>query len=120
MFCSKCGKEIAENAVMCTECGCATENFHKLLIENRSSAIPTIRVLGIISIVMGFFSPLVAWICGGIGLYKSNHCYPKTVDLESARKLNIIGLIIGSIVFILSMISIFTVLGSLTDLIYLF
>lgn len=120
MFCSKCGKEIAENAVMCTGCGCATDNFHKLLIENRSSAIPTIRVLGIISIVMGFLSPLVAWICGGIGLYKANRYYPKTVDLESARKLNIIGLIIGSVVFILSLVSVFAVLGSFYELMYLF
>lgn len=28
MFCSNCGKEIAENAVICIHCGCATQK-HK-------------------------------------------------------------------------------------------
>lgn len=28
MFCSKCGKEIADEAVICTNCGCATSNYH--------------------------------------------------------------------------------------------
>lgn len=120
MFCTKCGKEIAENAVMCVGCGSATENFHQLLIENRSSPIPVIRVLGIISIIMGFFVPIISWICGGIGLYKANKTYPKTVDLAEVRKLNIIGIIIGCVCWVLSMISFFAVLGSLNDFMYLF
>lgn len=28
MFCSKCGKEIADEAVICPQCGCATANYH--------------------------------------------------------------------------------------------
>lgn len=28
MFCSKCGKEIADEAVICPACGCATANYH--------------------------------------------------------------------------------------------
>lgn len=27
MFCSKCGKEIADEAVICPQCGCATANY---------------------------------------------------------------------------------------------
>ena len=29
MFCSKCGKEIENEAVVCIHCGCATGNFEK-------------------------------------------------------------------------------------------
>ena len=29
MFCSKCGKEIADEAVICPQCGCATANYHQ-------------------------------------------------------------------------------------------
>lgn len=27
MYCSNCGKEIADNAVVCVHCGCATKNY---------------------------------------------------------------------------------------------
>lgn len=29
MFCSKCGKEIADEAIICPMCGCATANYHQ-------------------------------------------------------------------------------------------
>ena len=29
MFCSKCGKEIADEAIICPQCGCATSNYHQ-------------------------------------------------------------------------------------------
>ena len=46
MFCSKCGKEINEEAVVCVYCGCGTENFRKeekakeqpIIINNNNSA----------------------------------------------------------------------------------
>lgn len=46
MFCSKCGKEINDEAVVCVHCGCATEKFRKqeskkdqpIIINNNNSA----------------------------------------------------------------------------------
>lgn len=45
MFCSKCGKEIDNEAVVCVHCGCATGNFEKgkekdqpIIINNNNSA----------------------------------------------------------------------------------
>ena len=35
MFCSNCGKEIANNAVVCIHCGCATSN-HQINNSNKS------------------------------------------------------------------------------------
>ena len=29
MFCSKCGKQIADEAIICPACGCATANYHQ-------------------------------------------------------------------------------------------
>ena len=45
MFCSKCGKEIDDSAVVCVHCGCATENMNKkddkkndpIIINNNNS-----------------------------------------------------------------------------------
>ena len=46
MFCSKCGKEINDEAVVCVHCGCATEKMNKqeaeknqpIIINNNNSA----------------------------------------------------------------------------------
>ena len=46
MFCSKCGKEINDEAVVCVHCGCATGNLQKeskekdqpIIINNNNSA----------------------------------------------------------------------------------
>ncbi len=45
MFCSECGKEISEKAVVCPFCGCATAKFDKsekknepIIINNNNSA----------------------------------------------------------------------------------
>lgn len=29
MYCSKCGKEIDDAAIICPGCGCATQNYHQ-------------------------------------------------------------------------------------------
>ena len=46
MFCSKCGKEINDEAVVCVHCGCATQNMRTeeskkdqpIIINNNNSA----------------------------------------------------------------------------------
>lgn len=47
MFCSKCGKEINDEAVVCIHCGCATANYNAtnkddgqpIVINNNNSAM---------------------------------------------------------------------------------
>ena len=36
MFCSKCGKEIADEAIICPMCGCATANYHQPSIAHNT------------------------------------------------------------------------------------
>lgn len=45
MFCSKCGKEINDEAIVCPNCGCATANYvsakekdQPIIINNNNSA----------------------------------------------------------------------------------
>ena len=55
MFCSKCGKEINDEAVVCIHCGCAIEN-KKVSLANSNDA-PNIGYA-----VLGFFIPIVGLI----------------------------------------------------------
>jgi len=59
-------------------------------------------ILGIVSIVMAFFSPLAGLIFGVIGFVQSKK--QKTDLSKKAKKLNIIGIILSIILFIISII----------------
>lgn len=67
MFCSKCGKEIDDAAMICPSCGCATSNFTQaqsapkasnssdyLVISRFHSQAKTIRNLGIAAAILMF------------------------------------------------------------------
>lgn len=65
MFCSKCGKEIMDEAVVCPNCGCATNNYATqpttntysddyLTIKQFSEQARTLRNLGIAAAVLMF------------------------------------------------------------------
>lgn len=118
MFCSKCGNEINDEAVICPNCGCPTQNYNKpqepVVQPNHTQyyqpayrpksveqEISTARTLGIIAIIAGVFIPLAGWICGGIGYSKANKLIdPNFADvIEGAKKLNLVGLIISTCVF---------------------
>ena len=55
MYCSKCGKEVNNEAVVCIHCGCAIEN-KKTSITNQNDAPSTGFA------VLGFLIPLVGLI----------------------------------------------------------
>lgn len=56
-------------------------------------------ILGILSIVFAFFVPLAGVILGIIGLVQN-----KKEKSKTAKKLNIIGIIIGTIIFLGSLV----------------
>jgi len=64
-------------------------------------------VLGIVSIVMAIFTPLAGIVFGIIGLTQSKK--QKTKLSEKAKKLNIIGIILGIILFIVTIILAYTI-----------
>ena len=53
MFCTHCGKEIAENAVICPDCGCPTMHYRPPHIPNPANK----KSIGFA--VLGFFLPFV-------------------------------------------------------------
>ena len=67
MFCKNCGKEIDDSAVVCPNCGVATENMSK------STPVPaqknTIALVGFILALLGF--NLIALILSIVGLTNS-------------------------------------------------
>ena len=84
MFCSKCGKEINNDAVVCVHCGCAVKN------NTVTAAAEDAPNTGFA--VLGFFIPLV-----GLILYLVNKdTHPQKA--KSAGKGALIGFIV-SIVF---------------------
>ena len=67
MFCSKCGKEIADEAVVCPNCGCATRNSYStknnVTVESQEqNLVSSINNLGTLSLVFAFFIPIVSII----------------------------------------------------------
>ena len=60
-YCTKCGSEILDDAVICPNCGCSVET--KKNDETNGMAIA--------GFVCSFFIPLLGWIFGGLGLKKS-------------------------------------------------
>lgn len=55
MFCTKCGKEINDQAVVCVHCGCAVEN-------NKSPAVSSNDAPNTGFAIIGFLFPLVGLI----------------------------------------------------------
>ena len=56
MYCSTCGKEINDNAVICPHCGCTTKNYEKV------SNVRKDEENKILYLLLGFFLPIVGLI----------------------------------------------------------
>ena len=78
MYCSKCGKEIHDEAVICPHCGCAVPG------RNITQDAPNIGFA-----ILGFFFPLIGLILYLV--YKDN----KPLQARSAGKGALIGFIVS-------------------------
>lgn len=99
MFCSKCGKEVNDEAVVCVHCGCAVENKK---VSTVAADAPNTGWA-----VLGFFIPLV-----GLILYLVNKdTYP--LKAKSAGKGALIGFFVGLAFSILYSVIMGSVIGSM-------
>ena len=67
MFCSHCGKEVSNEAYVCTACGCLVKSApvaNEVVPEQKNG-------IAIAGFVCSFFIPLLGWIFGGVGLSRS-------------------------------------------------
>ena len=64
-FCTHCGKEIHENAVVCTACGCAVRQF---VVKNNNVTTPQEgEKQGIVAVILGVIGIVTAWLLAIIG-----------------------------------------------------
>ena len=69
MFCSNCGKEIDDKAVLCTHCGVWIGKIPEMNIIEKPKNSNGIAIAGFIC---SFLVPLLGWIFGGVGLARAN------------------------------------------------
>ncbi len=98
MFCQKCGKEINNEAVVCPECGCPTNNFSRIRCEEKInessqdylsihefySQATTIRNLGIAAAILmfgiGIIFSIIIWV-------KQSHLNEPEVTTTNVKEL---------------------------------
>lgn len=121
MFCSKCGKEIFDEAVICPNCGCPTNSTTSTpsqqypVLQNFVSQVKTPYIISIVGIVLclgiGFILAIVARImCKNIVVPEFTSTNPTEIaefeqakrKLDTAQKLSRITLGIFCIVLGLS------------------
>lgn len=89
MFCKHCGKEVNENAVICPNCGIATDKYYKT-----SSYAPAQKnTMALVGFILSFFVPLVGLILSIIG-YKNAQ---KPEYLGDGKSMSVAGIIISAI-----------------------
>ena len=98
MFCSRCGKEIENEAVICVHCGCPVGNAASKPDDAPSAGFA----------VLGFFIPLV-----GLILYLIYNEGNRPLRAKSAGKGALIGFIVRVAISIISVIIYMIVIGGL-------
>lgn len=93
MFCTHCGKEIDDNAVICPNCGVTTEKFK----QTRPAAQQTQETNGIAvaALVCAFLVPLVGLILGIVALVKS-----KQLPGQPNHGMSIAAIVIGAVMLV--------------------
>lgn len=90
MYCSKCGKEIMDEAVICPECGCAVNQNMPTYTQEGSKAGTMAIVWGIIGIVFAWLFALVGHMASIIGIIVGIKEYTSTKRMTGLA-LSIIG-----------------------------
>ena len=88
MFCSKCGKEIPDEAAICVHCGVPTANYNTVAVNKDDK-----KSFGFA--LLGFFIPLVGlilWLC-----WKND----SPLKAKSAGKGALTGVIVSVVFYIL-------------------
>lgn len=90
-FCSKCGKEIMDDAVICMNCGCAVDETLNTISEYQApKKVSVSLILGIIGIVCAWLIAIVGHITSIIGIILGIKEYKSTSKM-SGLILSIIG-----------------------------
>lgn len=103
MYCTKCGNEINDNAVICPNCGCSTEikNEVTAISENPTTTTNVLEneeksTLATCALAFAFLMPIVGLICGIVGIVK--------YQSKELKKRCIIAIPVSIVVWIFTMI----------------
>ena len=91
-YCSRCGNEVVDEAVICPRCGCQVASYVGKNVQSDENGF------AVAGFVCSFFFPLLGWIFGGIGLHKSNTLNGK------GKSLSIAAIIIATTLFIIGIL----------------
>lgn len=94
-YCSKCGAELMDEAVICPKCGCAVGENRP---ANTTTTASSTNGFAIAGFVLAFFFPLLGIIFGAMGISKANKMG------GSGKGLAIAAVIISSIATVISFI----------------
>ncbi len=104
MFCKNCGKEIDDSAVVCPNCGVATENMAK-----NTTPVPAQKnTIAVVGFVLSFFTSLIGLIVSIVGLVNAK----KPEYNGDGKSFAIAGIIISSIETVLIIIIYAAVIGT--------
>ncbi len=96
--CPTCGTTIGQNAVFCSRCGRATNGTWQIYAPpTQYASEPQSNGMAIAGFVCSFFSPLLGWIFGGIGLSRANKRRGK------GKGLSIAAIAIASVMFVVNL-----------------
>ncbi len=95
MYCTNCGKEINDQAVVCPNCGVATSNNKSNDANGNAQNKNGMAVAGF---VCSFFIPILGWVFGGIGLSRALKRNNK------GKGFSIASIVIASVNFLLGLI----------------
>lgn len=83
-YCTKCGEQLNDDAIVCPRCGCETELGRAYRTNNSGSSVA--QVCGVLSIVFGMLG-------GFLGLILGIVCIASDKD-KKYRSLGIIGIVL--------------------------
>ena len=106
MYCKHCGHELNEKAVICTNCGFATDNFMQTAKPaNSQQQTNTLAIVGMICAIVGSIGGnFFLCIPSIVGLVLSFIGMERVKEYKSGEGFAITGIIIGAISLMLWMI----------------
>ncbi len=94
-YCTRCGRALHYDAVVCPNCGCAVG---RTIVRNETNG------MAIAGFILSFFIPLLGFIFGIIGLHKAK-------EVDTGKGLSVAAIIISLISFVVSVFILISVLG---------
>ncbi|MBR2622668.1 MAG: zinc-ribbon domain-containing protein [Clostridia bacterium] len=99
MFCSHCGKEVSDEAYVCTYCGCLVGKGKAPQKDSGEQA----NVMAILGLIFALFCPILGIVFGAIGMVKAKELNGTG---ERMASWSIVLSIIVSILFITAVVAI--------------